>query len=114
MNIQKDKIRTMVCGYHVVYMPSYVTILKSDNMSLSDCRNFCIELQENSPYKYKRTLDQWEKELISHIILYRLNLFKDHTIDTDLDEDESKCRLLMYNILYIIYKIIPWKRGIFR
>ena len=50
-------------------------------------------------FKYKRTIDSWAKEWIAHNRLYRAGLFKSHTKDVDLNEDESKFRLIIYNII---------------
>lgn len=48
---------------------------------------------------YKRTIDSWEKEWIAHNRMYKLGLYRSHTKDVDLDEDESKGRLFVYKVL---------------
>lgn len=50
-------------------------------------------------YKSQRSLKSWLKEWKSHNRLYRLGLFKSHTVDCDLEENEKWWRLLAYQIL---------------
>ena len=66
-------------------------------------RLFLVKLLRALRYqiRYKRTIDSWEKEWIAHNRLYKLGLYRDHTKDVDLNEDESKKRLIVYNILSI-------------
>lgn len=48
---------------------------------------------------FKRTNESWLQEWKAHNLLYKLNLFRDKTTDTDLEEQESKFRLFCYKIL---------------
>ncbi|MCX4365083.1 MAG: hypothetical protein OSJ70_04860 [Bacilli bacterium] len=48
---------------------------------------------------FKRTNESWLQEWKAHNLLYKLNLFRDKTTDTDLEEAESKFRLFCYKIL---------------
>ena len=43
----------------------------------------------------KELIDEWK----FHNLLYNLHLFRSHTKDTDLDENESKFRKLVYKIV---------------
>lgn len=52
-------------------------------------------------YSFRRTNKSWLQEWKSHNLLYALNIFKEHTRDTDLEENESKFRLFCYKILGI-------------
>ncbi len=52
-------------------------------------------------FQSKRTLKSWIKEWKAHNRLYKLGLFKSHTIDCDLEENEKWWRLLAYQILGI-------------
>lgn len=52
-------------------------------------------------YKSTRKLKSWLKEWKTHNRLYRLGLFKTHTIDCDLEENEKLYRLIAYQILGI-------------
>ena len=53
----------------------------------------------NGEITYTRSIESWTKEWISHNKLYRHGLFKSHTKDVDLNEDESGFRLFIYSIL---------------
>lgn len=50
-------------------------------------------------YKSKRSIKSWIKEWKTHNRLYRLGLFKSHTKDCDLEENEKVHRLIVYEIL---------------
>lgn len=50
-------------------------------------------------FESKRSIDSWLKEWKSHNRLYRLGLFRSHTADCDLEENEKLYRLIMYEII---------------
>ena len=52
-------------------------------------------------YQSKRSLKSWIKEWKAHNRLYKLGLFKSHTKDCDLEENEKIHRLIAYQILGI-------------
>ena len=52
-------------------------------------------------FKSKRTMKSWIKEWKSHNRLYKLGLFRKHTRDCDLEENEKLHRLIVYEILGI-------------
>lgn len=52
-------------------------------------------------YKSKRSLKSWIKEWKSHNRLYKLGLFRLHTKDCDLEENEKIYRLIVYKFLGI-------------
>lgn len=52
-------------------------------------------------YQSKRTYKSWLKEWKAHNRLYRLGLFRSHTVDCDLEENEKWWRLLAYQIIGI-------------
>ncbi len=52
-------------------------------------------------YRTKRSLKSWIKEWKAHNRLYKLGLFKSHTKDCDLEENEKIHRLIAYQILGI-------------
>lgn len=84
-----------------------ITIVNSSDISDQDIPRFIYklrkEINKNKKLKdrYKRTDKSWIKEWIAHNRLYRRGLFIEHTRDVDLDENESKLRLLGYNIIGI-------------
>ena len=62
----------------------------------------------------KRSMRSYKYEWFAHSFLYRLGLFKKHTKDVDLNDDESLFRRIIYAIIYFIfswiYKIMGVKR----
>lgn len=57
------------------------------------------EFLDETGYVSKRSLRSWIKEWKSHTRLYRLGLFRTHTIDCDLQQNEALYRLIAYEIL---------------
>lgn len=58
-----------------------------------------LEFLNKTGYKSKRTLKSWIKEWKAHNRLYKLGLYRSHTKDCDLEENEKWYRLLVYQIL---------------
>lgn len=54
-------------------------------------------------YKYTRSFDSMVKEWYAHNILYNFGLFRNHTKDVDLNEDEKIIRKILYNIIYFVF-----------
>ena len=52
-------------------------------------------------YKSRRDMDSWVREWKTHNRLYKLGLFRSHTKDCDLNENEKWWRLWFYEILGI-------------
>ena len=50
-------------------------------------------------YRSKRSLKSWIREWKSHNRLYKMELFRSHTKDCDLEEHEKIHRLFVYNLL---------------
>ena len=65
-----------------------------------DVLDFCHELRDLVPNVYCRSSESWAKELIVHNFFCNLGLLETHTIDTDLDDNESFFRLFGYNVVY--------------
>lgn len=86
-----------------------VTIINSYDVAKSDLKPFLMELKSKlgSEFKYKRTINDWVQEWYAHNVLYKLGLFRTHTRSVDLNEDETKCRVFMYKL---IYKFRPTKK----
>lgn len=59
------------------------------------------EFKKETNFKSKRSLKSWIKEWKSHNRLYKLGLFKNHTMHCDLEEDEKIHRIIAYQILGI-------------
>ena len=52
-------------------------------------------------YKSRRDIDSWIREWKTHNRLYKLGLFRTHTRDCNLNENEKWWRLWFYEILGI-------------
>ena len=59
--------------------------------------------------KLPRPLESCVMEWEAHNLLWYYHLFRDHTTDVDINDDESKIRLIIYSILSLIYRRI-WKK----
>lgn len=73
-----------------------------DSYKVTDTFTMIYILQrflEVTHFKSKRTLKSWIKEWKSHNRLYKLGLFRTHTIDCDLEENEKIHRLIAYQII---------------
>lgn len=62
-------------------------------------RYILIQFLKQTNYKTKRNLKSWIKEWKAHNRLYKLGLFRSHTSDCDLEENEKCYRLLAYQLL---------------
>lgn len=60
---------------------------------------------ENRDIIYKRTLKSWIKEWQAHNILYKFCIKPSSSKHVDLNENETRSRLFVYNILSLFY----WK-----
>ena len=57
------------------------------------------ELIVEHGYRSKRSVESWIREWKAHNRLYRLGLFKEHTKDCDLEENEKWYRRLAYWVI---------------
>lgn len=48
-----------------------------------------------------RTAKSYVKEWHAHNVLYKMHLFRSHTKDVDLNDEESPFRLFMYSLIWI-------------
>lgn len=56
----------------------------------------------NNKLSHKRSIKSYVKEWHAHNVLYYMGLFRSHTADVDLNDDETKFRLFIYNILWCV------------
>lgn len=54
--------------------------------------------------EYKRTNISWLREWKAHNVMYKMGLFKKSTANTDLNENESWFRRLVYWFLSLFYR----------
>lgn len=69
----------------------------------SDMLETLTKIREESSFIYTRSIYSWVAEWQAHNLLYDLHLFRTHTKDVDLNEDEPCFRLILYYILSLIY-----------
>ncbi len=64
-----------------------------------DMIEILMNFKSQTNFKSKRTIKSWIKEWKSHNLMYKLNLFKNHTKDCDLEENEKLYRRIIYWII---------------
>lgn len=94
-------MKTKVIGNTLIrYDDTVVTIV--DSYKVTDEDDMCDILtifKYKTNYHSKRSINSWIKEWKSHNRLYKLGLFRSHTEDCDLEENEKWWRLLVYEII---------------
>lgn len=91
-----------IAGVKIQYDKRNVRIIKSYEVKKEwDMLYILITFQEQTNFQSKRSLGSWIKEWKTHNRLYRLGLFRSHTRDCDLEENEKLHRLIAYQILGI-------------
>ena len=89
-----------IYGVKILYDEKCVTILNSYEIKKKWYMEYIlITFKEWTGYESKRTIESWIREWKAHNRLYKLGLFKEHTRDCDLEENEKIHRLLIYQIL---------------
>lgn len=89
-----------IMGVKIQYNSENVKIIDSYKIINKEYMEVILKaFIEKTGYKSKRSIKSWIKEWTAHNRLYRLGLYKSHTEDTDLEENEKIHRLLIYQIL---------------
>ena len=92
------KIR--ILGVNIEYDAGNIRILDSYKVHSAAYMQMVLNMFViKTGFKSKRTMKSWLKEWKTHNRLYRLGLFKSHTKDCDLEENEKVHRLIIYEIL---------------
>ena len=82
------------------YDDTVVTIVDSYKVTNEDDMwDILTRFDYETKYYSKRSIDSWIKEWKAHNRLYKLGLFRSHTKDCDLEENEKWWRLLVYEII---------------
>lgn len=93
-------------GVDIIYYKDYTTVTNSYLLDDEDVERVATEIAYSRSCKYDwkcdyfRNEESYIREIKAHNNLYKLGLFKSHTIDTDLEEDQN-----------IVYKLIYWLIG---
>lgn len=87
-------------GVKIQYNSNFVRIVNSYLITNEKKMILILILfKKRTNYQSKRSYKSWLKEWKTHNRLYRLGLFRSHTRDCDLEENEKLHRLIAYQIL---------------
>ena len=93
-----EKIK--VLGVNIEYNSANVRILKPHKIKSKTFMELILEIFKiRTGFVSKRSINSWVREWKAHNRLYKLGLFKEHTKDCDLEENEKIHRLMVYWIL---------------
>ena len=102
MEIDNNKTMkiTKILGVNIEYDAGNIRILDSYKVRSAAYMQMILNMfMIKTGFRSKRTIKSWIKEWKAHNRLYRLGLFKSHTKDCDLEENEKTHRLIAYEIL---------------
>ena len=89
-----------ILGIEIEYNPTNVRIKDSYKVRNKEyMRLILTQFRIRTGFKSKRSIDSWLKEWKSHNRLYKLGLFRKHTADCDLEENEKLHRLIAYEVI---------------
>lgn len=89
-------------GVEIQYDKSNIKIINSYKIKKEkDMEDILFWFMFKTGYKSKRNILSWIKEWKAHNRLYKLGLYRSHTVDCDFAENEKWCRLLVYSIIGI-------------
>lgn len=89
-----------ILGVEIEYNEKNVSIKDSYKVRNKEYMKLILtQFKVRTGFKSKRSIDSWLKEWKSHNRLYRLGLFRKHTADCDLEENEKLHRLIVYEII---------------
>lgn len=89
-----------ILGVEIQYDAANVKIINSYEIrNEKEMRLILLQFKVRTGFKSKRSLESWIKEWKTHNKLYKLGLFRSHTKDCDLEENEKLHRLIVYEIL---------------
>lgn len=92
-------MRIKIWDLEIEYNSSNIKLIDSYKIkNKSDMRAILSTFKLNTGYKSKRSIRSWLREWRFHNRLYRLGLFKSHTKDCDLEENEKIHRRIIYFI----------------
>lgn len=89
-----------VLGIKIKYNAADVRILNPRKAKSEEfMKSVLKEFKFRTGFVSKRSINSWVREWKAHNRLYKLGLFKEHTIDCDLEENEKWYRLIAYLII---------------
>lgn len=91
-----------VFGIKISYDSANVRILNPRKAKSKEFMKLVLEeFKIKTSFVSKRSIKSWIREWKAHNRLYKIGLFKEHTIDCDLEENEKLHRLIAYWIIGI-------------
>lgn len=94
-------IQYTLSKYNIHIVNSYQVRTKEDMETI--VKSIRTEAAQNG-FEYSRSNSSWVKEWMAHNYMYDKGFQKDRTGSVDLNEDESKLRLLAYKVISLCYK----------
>jgi len=76
--------------------------------AIADIRARVIDFYDKGLLGKNRSIESYVAEWCAHNFLYEIGLFRSHTKDVDLNDDENLCLRAGYWLLYVIY----WLMGV--
>lgn len=93
-------------GVDIIYYKDYTTVTNSYLLDDDDIERVATEIAYSRSCKYDWKCDYFRneeesyiREIKAHNRLYKLGLWKSHTIDTDLEEDIKPIKAFIYWII---------------
>ena len=87
-------------GVEIQYDKSNIKIINAYKIKKEkDMLDILFWFMFKTGYKSKRDIWSWVREWKAHNRLYKLGLYRSHTVDCDLAENEKFWRLLIYSII---------------
>lgn len=98
--------KIIIDGYTCYCSDNNIHIVDSYKVKKID--EFLAKLNEKlaDNFHYTRTLAAWSDEWYAHNLVYKFGLFRSHTKDVDLNEDEYKFAILLYKLMKPFAKIL--------
>ncbi len=95
----------MVNGYECYCNENNVHIV--DSYRIKEIDAFIKDLKNTigEDFNYTRTEKAWSDEWYAHNLVYKFGLFRTHTKDVDLNEDEYKFAIFLYRLMKPFAKI---------
>jgi hypothetical protein len=89
-----------ILGVDIEYDENNIKVIDSYKIKKRDLiSDILVLFKLETGYVSKRNLVDWVSEWVAHNRLYTLGLFRSHTKDVDLEENEKRWRKIIYKIL---------------
>lgn len=89
-----------ISGVKIQYDKSNIKIINSYKITKEEeMEDILFWFMFKIGYISKRDIYSWIKEWKAHNRLYKLGLYRSHTVDCDLTENEAWWRLMIYSII---------------